>query len=52
MYGVKGKWGPRKEHQNLVVAQLCLPLFYPMDCSTPGFHVLHYLLELAQTHVH
>ena len=34
------------------VAQLCLPLFYPMDCSTPGFHVLHYLLELAQTHVH
>ena len=24
----------------------------PMDCSTPGFPVLHYLLELAQTHVH
>ena len=23
-----------------------------MDCSTPGFHVLHQLLELAQTHVH
>ena len=23
-----------------------------MDCSTPGFPVLHYLLELAQTHVH
>ena len=22
-----------------------------MDCSTPGFHVLHYLLEFAQTHV-
>ena len=22
-----------------------------MDCSTPGFPVLHYLLELAQTHV-
>ena len=34
------------------VAQLCLTLFYPMDCSTPGFPVLHYLLELAQTHVH
>ena len=25
---------------------------YPMDCSTPGFPVLHHLPELAQTHVH
>ena len=24
----------------------------PIDCSTPGFPVLHYLLEFAQTHVH
>ena len=24
---------------------------HPMDCSTPGFPVLHYLPELAQTHV-
>ena len=24
----------------------------PMDCSMPGFPVLHYLLDLAQTHVH
>ena len=23
-----------------------------MDCSMPGFSVLHHLLELAQTHVH
>ena len=23
-----------------------------MNCSTPGFSVLHHLLELAQTHVH
>ena len=23
-----------------------------MDCSSPGFPVLHYLLEFAQTHVH
>ena len=23
-----------------------------MDCSTPGFPVLHQLLELAQTHAH
>ena len=24
----------------------------PVDCSTPGFSVLHHLPELAQTHVH
>ena len=24
----------------------------PTDCSTPCLHVLHHLLELAQTHVH
>ena len=24
----------------------------PMDCSTPGFPVFHYLMEFAQTHVH
>ena len=23
-----------------------------MDCSTPGFPILHHLPELAQTHVH
>ena len=23
-----------------------------MDCSTPGFPVLHHLPEFAQTHVH
>ena len=23
-----------------------------MDCSTPGFSILHYLLESAQIHVH
>ena len=34
------------------VAQLCLTLCDPMNCSTPGFPVLHHLLELAQTHVH
>ena len=27
-------------------------LWDPMDCSTPGFHVLHHLLEFAHTHVH
>ena len=34
------------------VVQSCLTLCDPMDCSTPGFPVLHHLLELAQTHVH
>ena len=34
------------------VAQLCLTLCNPMDCSTPGFPVHHQLLELAQTHVY
>ena len=30
----------------------CLTLWDPMNWSMPGFPVLHYLLELAQTHVH
>ena len=34
------------------VAQLCLTLWNPVDCSMPGFPVLHYLLEFDQTHVH
>ena len=34
------------------VAQLCLTFCDPMDHSTPGFPVLHYLPEFAQTHVH
>ena len=34
------------------VAKSCPTLCDPVDCSTPGFPVLHYLLELAQTHVH
>ena len=33
------------------VAQSCLTLCDPMDCSTPGFPVFHHFLELAQTHV-
>ena len=34
------------------VPQLCLTLCDPVDCSTPGFPVLHHLPELARTHVH
>ena len=34
------------------VAQSCLTICDPMDCSMPGFPVHHQLSELAQTHVH
>ena len=34
------------------VAQWCLTLCDSMDCSMPGFPVLHRLPELAQTYVH
>ena len=34
------------------VIHSCPTLCDPMDCSTPGFPVLHHLTELAQTHVH
>ena len=35
-----------------LAAQWYLTLCDPMDCSMTGFHVLHYLLEFAQIHVH
>ena len=40
--------------QSIHVAQSLSPvsLCNPMDCSTPGFPVLHYLPEFAQTHIH
>ena len=53
--------GPRKDpkgkdEQSFAVcssvAQLSLTLCNPMNCSTPGFPVLHQLLELAQTCIH
>ena len=34
------------------VTKLCPTLCNPMNCSTPGFPVLHYLPEFAQIHVH
>ena len=34
------------------LTQSCPTLCYPTDCSTPGLLVLHYLPELAQTHVY
>ena len=47
-YG-RREWGCRL---SCSVAQSCLTLCDSMDCSTPGFPVLHQLLEFAQTHVH
>ena len=35
-----------------LLTQSCPTLFDPMDCSMPGFPVLHHVLQLAQTHVH
>ena len=35
-----------------LVTQSCLTLWNLMDCSTPGFPVLHSLPEFDQTHVH
>ena len=34
------------------VAQSCLTLCEPMNCSMPGLPVHHQLLEFTQTHVH
>ena len=35
-----------------LVAQSCLTLCDPMDCSMPGLPVHHQLLEFTQTRVH
>ena len=50
-------WGPRHcraetRYCCCSVTPSCPTLCNPMDCSMPGFPVLHYLLEFAQTHVH
>ena len=41
-----------KWYQFSSVAQSCLTLCDPMNCSTPGLPVRHQLLESTQTHVH
>ena len=43
---------PKKNCCGYSVAKSCLTLCGPMNCSTPGFLVFHYLLQFAQTHVH
>ena len=39
-------------YSDLVTEKSCLTLCNHMNCSTPGFPVLHYLPEFIQTHVH
>ena len=49
---VWGKYGSFLLINNTcLVTQSYLTLCDPMNCGTPGFPVLHYLLEFAQTHV-
>ena len=45
--GVEESWEASWE-----AVQLLSGLCHPVDCSTPGSPVLHYIQELAQTHVH
>ena len=47
-----GELSPNNPVQFSSVAQSCLTLCDPMDCSMPGFPVHHQLPELVQTHVH
>ena len=42
----------KKKIQFSSVAQSCLTLCDPMNCSTPGFPVHHQLPKSTQTHVH
>ena len=60
MDGSYAKWNkPDRERQITCgftcccsVTRSCPTLCDPMDCSTPGFPVLHSLPEFAQAHVH
>ena len=52
MPSIQRHYLPLGWHYYCSVAQSCLTLCDPIACSTPGFPVLHCLLELAQTHVH
>ena len=45
-------WNLETWYQFRSVAQLCLTLCDPMDCSTPGLPVHRQLPEFTQTHVH
>ena len=46
------KSGPNHTVHFSSVVHSCQTLCDPMDCSTPGFHVHHWLQEPTQTHIH
>jgi len=48
----KRSWHPVPSVQFSSVAQSCLILCDPMNCSTPGLPVHHQLPEFTQTHIH
>ena len=51
--GNTGSWSDEQgPPQFSSVAQSCLTLCNPMDCSTPAFPVHHQLTEFTQTHAH
>ena len=63
LYHLSHQWSPRNINKSSnkyqfssvqfsSVAQLCLTLCNPMDCSMPVFPVHHQIPELAWTHVH
>ena len=52
MVFLKDERSPVSSVQFSSVAQSCLTLCDPMNCSTPGLPVHHQLLEFTQTHVH
>lgn len=47
-----GIWKSSYRKNIIFLAQFCPTICSPMDCRTPGFPVLYYLPELAQTHVY
>ena len=55
-YVCKNIWSCLKERTSSVqfssVAQSCLTLCDPMNCSAPGLPVHHQLPEFTQTHIH
>ena len=50
--GAEGIFPPAATPHGLLLFSCCLNFVTPMDCSTSGFPVLHYLLEFVQIHVH
>ena len=46
------RWSQATQFSLLFSCSVMSNSLHPMDCSMPGFPVLHYLPELAVTHVH